>query len=141
MKPQNEMTQEEYKKLQKKLKREKWELMFARQLQAIGFTEACEDCRVMPGQYAREFRFYLPRRWRVDFVIVYKNNPLGEEHKILVEIEGGTHSRGRHTRGSGYAKDCEKYNHAALAGWQLFRFTGEMVKDGSAIKWLEENLF
>ena len=137
----NEMSKEEFDKLQKKMKREKWEIMFARQLEEIGFEEAPKDSRVMPGQYVREYRFCPSRRWRVDFLIIYKKAEWGNEYSILVEIEGGTYARGRHTRGSGYAKDCEKYNHAALAGWQVYRFTGEMIKDGSAIRWLQEHVF
>lgn len=141
MSAENEMTQAEFNKLQKKLKREKWENMFTNQLHAIGFTQAQEDSVVMPGEYAREFRFHPSRRWRVDFLIVYKHHPLGEIQKCLVEIEGATYAQGRHTRGSGFAKDCEKYNHVNLAGWDLFRFTGEMVRDGYAIKWLQDNVF
>ena len=143
---ENEMTKEEFDKQQKKIKREKHEILFAHQLEMFGFQEWGGDELTMPsGHFLREFRFHDVRRWRVDFLIALKEN-----HKyfkpmirpsILVEIEGGTHSRGRHTRGKGYAKDCEKYNHAVLNGWLLFRFTGEMVQSGEAISWLQKNIF
>lgn len=71
-----------------------------------------------------EFRFDLKRRWRFDGAL-----PV---HKIAIEIEGGLHSQGRHTRGAGYANDLEKYNAAALAGWRVFRFTYPMIRNGSA---------
>jgi hypothetical protein len=59
---------------------------------------------------------------------------------IAAEVEGGTWSRGRHTRGAGFEKDCRKYNAAALAGWRVFRFTTDMVNSEEAIHTLEEAL-
>lgn len=73
----------------------------------------------------REYRFHEDRKWRFDFA--------WPDWKIAVEIEGGTFSGGRHTRGVGFADDCRKYNCAALLGWRLFRFTTGQVKAGYAI--------
>lgn len=80
----------------------------------------------------REYPFASPRRWRADFA--------WPDCRLLVEIEGGTWSGGRHTRGAGYAKDAEKYNAAALLGWRVLRFTGEMVRDGTALAVTEQAL-
>lgn len=74
---------------------------------------------------AREFRFALPRRWRFDFA--------WPDRMLAVEIEGGIWSQGRHTRGAGFAADCEKYNLATLMGWRVLRFTGQMIEDWSAV--------
>jgi len=52
------------------------------------------------------------------------------DRKLAVEIEGGVWVRGRHTRGSGFVKDCEKYNEAALLGWTVLRLPGSLVKEG-----------
>lgn len=82
--------------------------------------------------YLMEHRFHPTRRWRFDF-----SWPL---RMIAAEIEGGTWSGGRHTRGSGYEKDCEKYNEAVRLGWSVLRFTGKMVKDGSGILLIKEML-
>lgn len=79
----------------------------------------------------REFRFDKVRRWRFDFA--YE-----KPHMIGIEVEGGTWRNGRHTRGAGYEKDCEKYNAAVLLGWRVFRFTSGMVKSGEAIRVIEE---
>lgn len=81
---------------------------------------------------AREHRFHPERRWRFDFAWPHR--------KIAAEVEGATYANGRHTRGSGFAKDCEKYNAACLLGWRVFRFTGQQVKSGQAITTIETAL-
>lgn len=80
----------------------------------------------------REFRFNPDRRWRADFA--------WPDRKLLVECEGGEHSGGRHTRGVGFTKDCEKYNTATLDGWRILRFTGSMIRSGEAIAAIREAL-
>lgn len=78
--------------------------------------------RVIDGpELTPEHRFHDTRRWRFDRAHV--------PSMVAIELEGGTYSGGRHTRGAGFAKDCEKYNAAQLAGWRVFRFTGAMVQD------------
>ena len=80
--------------------------------------------------FVREHRFHPDRRWRFDFA--------WEGLKVAVEIEGGVWSGGRHTRGSGFEADCEKYNEAARLGWAVYRFTGKMIKSGYAINLMRE---
>jgi hypothetical protein len=63
----------------------------------------------------------LKRRWRFDFC--------WPSVMVAVEIEGGGWNGGRHTRGSGFVKDCEKYNAAAFLGWTVFRATPEILDD------------
>ncbi len=77
----------------------------------------------------REYRFHPVRKWRVD--MCYPG------HSIAIEVEGGTWSGGRHTRGAGFEKDCEKYNELSLAGYSLYRFTSTMIKSGLAIETIE----
>jgi len=74
---------------------------------------------------SREYTFASPRRWKFDFA--------WWQHKVAVEIEGGSWIGGRHTRGSSFESDCEKYNEAALLGWRVLRVTPKMVEDGRAI--------
>lgn len=76
----------------------------------------------------REYQFCKGRRWRFDFA--------WPEHRIAAEVEGGIWTGGRHTRGSGFEKDCEKYNTAALLGWTVLRFTGGMVDHAVAVQTL-----
>lgn len=90
--------------------------------------------RVTPGipPPVREYRFAPPRRWRADFA--------WPDRRLLVEVEGGQWTAGRHTRGAGYAGDVEKYNTAALLGWRVLRFTAGMVETGEALTQIEEAL-
>lgn len=80
----------------------------------------------------REYRFAPPLRFRFDFAWV--------EQMLAAEVQGGTWTNGRHSRGVGYHQDCYKANIATLAGWRVFRFTAEMVKDGTAIELLKRAL-
>lgn len=80
----------------------------------------------------REYRFHEGRAWRFDFAFV--------EFRIAVEVEGGTWSGGRHTRGAGYEADTAKYNAAALDGWTVLRFTSTQVKRGEAIRTVADAL-
>jgi very-short-patch-repair endonuclease len=73
----------------------------------------------------REHRFHDKRKWRFDFA--------WPELKLAAEVEGGTWTGGRHTRGAGFEKDCEKYSVAAIQGWMVVRFTSSMISDGRAI--------
>lgn len=79
---------------------------------------------VNKGHYpepVRQFQFTPPRKWKFDLA--------WPAYRIAVELEGGVYSGGRHTRGSGFEKDCEKYNVATLQGWRLLRFTTRMLMD------------
>ena len=80
----------------------------------------------------REYRFHPVRKWRFDLA--------WPERKIAAEVEGATWTNGRHTRGSGFVADCEKYNAAALLGWTVYRFTGSMIEDGAAIETIRRAL-
>ena len=80
----------------------------------------------------REFRFHPRRKWPFDFA--------WPERRLALEVEGGTWTNGRHTRGTGFAADCEKYNEATLLGWRVLRVTGEQVMDGSALDWVRRAL-
>lgn len=82
--------------------------------------------------WVEEHRFHDTRRWRFDFA--------WPELMLALELEGGTHAGGRHVRGAGFEKDCEKYNQAACMGWLVLRATSAMVRDGRALSTLEEAL-
>ena len=79
-----------------------------------------------------EFRFHPKRKWRFDLC--------WQSQKLAVEIEGGTWSHGRHTRGKGFRLDCEKYAEALCLGWRVLRVTTDMVNDGTALGYVERIL-
>lgn len=66
-----------------------------------------------------EHRFHPVRRWRFD----YAHLPT----KTAIELEGGVYSRGRHSRGKGFIRDCEKYLNATAMGWTVCRLATGMV--------------
>jgi hypothetical protein len=95
--------------------------LFAAVITAAGLPAPC-----------REYRFAPPRRWRFDYA--------WPDYRLALEVEGGTWSGGRHVRGAGYEKDCDKYNTAALLGWTVLRVTSGMVRDGRALALVEQAL-
>jgi very-short-patch-repair endonuclease len=85
--------------------------------------------------FETEYRFDArpkPRNWRFDFAFV--------RQLIAVEVEGGVWSNGRHTRGSGFVADTEKYNQATLQGWRLLRYTPDAIESGQAVREIEQML-
>lgn len=49
--------------------------------------------------------------------------------KIIIEVNGGQWTNGRHTRGGvGYENDLTKLNIAQLHGFKIFQFTYEMLE-------------
>jgi hypothetical protein len=79
-----------------------------------------------------EFRFHPTRRWRFDYA--------WPDLMIALEQEGGAWVKGRHTRGSGFVKDCEKYGEAFALGWTVVRATPQMIDSGIAIDWIQRRL-
>lgn len=88
---------------------------------------------------AKEWTFCDDRKWRFDFVIL-SSAGWPEHGKTAIEIEGGAWSNGAHVRGKRFISDMEKYNHAALLGWRVLRFTPQQVLDGSAIAFIKRVL-
>ena len=73
-----------------------------------------------------EYKFHPDRKWKFDFAWPHA--------LIALEIEGGIWTGGRHTRGTGFLRDMDKYNAAGLLGWRVFRTTPQQVKNGQALE-------
>jgi hypothetical protein len=97
---------------------------FSAQLQLGGLA--------ISGRFTAEYRFEPTRKWRFDFA--------WPELMIAAEVEGGTWQTSRHTNPIGFERDCEKYNRASQLGWRVFRFTGDMVRDGRAFAMMSDVL-
>lgn len=77
--------------------------------------------------YQTEVLFHPTRKWRMDYA--------WPDLKIALEVHGGTHSNGRHTRGVGFANDREKMNEAQLLGWIVIEIASDNL--GQLRGWLE----
>ncbi len=89
--------------------------LFLMQVRALGLPEPVREYPAIQG-----------RRFRYDFC-------WGLE-RLLVEINGGTYTKGAHSTGGGIARDYEKSNLAQLQGWRCLSFDGKAVKSGEAVE-------
>jgi len=80
--------------------------------------------RIAKIPFEREHQFSPPRKWKFDFAL---------PGKVAIEIEGGVHTGGRHTRADGFIGDMEKYNAATKLGWKVLRYTPDQIKKGMPI--------
>jgi len=117
-------------KTRKKAKRQN--KMKGEKVVSEGEAKLASDLKALKIGFVQEFYFHPKRQWRADFHIL--------ETKILVEVEGGIWTGGRHTRGKGFIHDIEKYNAATVLGYQILRFSTEQVKSGLAVRQIERLL-
>ena len=97
------------------------ENIFASQLDAVGLTGYVREYQAIPG-----------RRYRFDFGFIREN--------LLIELNGGTFTRGGHSTGLGIRRDYEKSNLAVKYGYKLLTFDADMVKSGQALDFTERML-
>jgi hypothetical protein len=91
--------------------------MLALQMRAVG---------IPPME--RQYKFHPDRKWRFDFYV----DGWG------IEVQGGGWVRGGHNRNPiAMGRDYEKFNAAMEMGIRVLLYTGEQVKDGTAITQLE----
>ncbi|MEN8416062.1 DUF559 domain-containing protein [Acinetobacter radioresistens] len=95
-----------------------------------GEAKLASDLKALRISFEQEYKFHPKRHWKADFHMTGT--------KILVEIEGGIWTGGRHTRGKGFIHDMEKYNAATVLGYQVLRFSTEQVKSGLAVRQIEK---
>ena len=97
--------------------------LFAFQLDSAGLTGYVREYQAIPG-----------RRFRFDFAFIQP------EHRLLIEINGGTYNGGAHGRGVGINRDYEKNNLAVKFGWDVLSFDTKQVKSGEAVNFTEQIL-
>lgn len=107
------------KREQAKAKREALEMAMLQQIRAVGLDHMLH----------REFEFHPKRKWRFDFAF--------QVERVAIEVDGGVHTGGRHTRGDGFEADAEKMSTAAVYGWRVLRVTAKTIKNGQAITWVQ----
>ena len=94
------------------------------------FLNVCDSMKV--ERPVQELKFHPTRKWRFDFA--------WPDKKIALEVEGGVFTNGRHTRGSGFLNDMEKYNNAALLGWRIIRTTPQKIYSFETINTIKQIL-
>ena len=93
--------------------------LLAGQIKAAGLPEPVREAMLVPG-----------RRFRWDFAW-----PI---HRLSVEVQGGLFlPKGAHTSGVGVTRDCEKGALALLEGYRPLSVTGEQIRTGRALAWIE----
>lgn len=83
-------------------------------------------------ELVQEYRFHPKRLWRADMCCL--------EHRIIIEVEGGVYTNGRHTRSSGFLKDVEKYNTATCLGYRIIRVTPDTLLSNQTFEYIEQLL-
>jgi len=86
----------------------------------------------LPEPYT-QYKFCPTRDWLVDFA--------WPDRRVILEVEGGIYkAKSGHRSYSGITRDIEKYNMATWLGWQVYRVTPVMVKNGDALNLIEKVL-
>ncbi len=121
------------------------EEILAAQMELIGLPEPVREYRfasihVGLGVGIRErLREGGLKDWRFDFA--------WPELMLAVEVEGitsfgrnknGSMRLGRHQTGKGMEEDLRKYDKAINLGWNVYRCSGAMIKDGVAFNTIEK---
>lgn len=106
---------EQIRRLKAQVEREKWELTLAQHIEAMRLPKPVRQYQFIPG-----------RRFRADFA--------WPDLMLIVEVDGGIHTNGRHNRGTGFEKDRIRDGLALEAGWIVYRCTPDMVAKGMAVE-------
>ena len=83
-------------------------------------------CRSMKiAEPIPEYRFHPQRKWRADYC--------WPAHMLMLEVNGGVWTQGRHTRGQGAIDDMAKLSEAAILGYRVLYCTPEQMHNGIAL--------
>lgn len=107
------------KKLTKQTNNSKYEDQMAIQIKQVGLP--------IPE---RQYKWHPDRKFSADFAY--------PAIKLLIEIDGAIWVKGGHSSGTGITRDRIKDAEALIQGWKVLRVTSDMVKDGTAIGYLEQ---
>ena len=97
-----------------------WQSKFPKLILQREFSDITKWEEDFQERYSRSKR---SKRYRLDFAHPFSCTG--------IEIQGGVYNRGRHVTGSGYERDCRKYNLAFASGWTIFLLTAQMAKDAT----------
>ena len=77
-------------------------------------TQALKDSKL---PYVTEYKFSKDRKYRFDWAIITTHCKIG------IEYDGLMSAKSRHITITGFSKDQEKFNLAALEGWIVLRYS------------------
>lgn len=86
--------------------------------------------------FERQFRIHPNRKFMADFFFPRVKG----SSALVVEVDGGIWTGGRHVTGRGVESDCEKSSLIAAMPARLMRVTPNLVRNGKALKWILEAL-
>lgn len=72
-----------------------------------------------------QFAKHIGRRWAADYCW-----PL---HKLILEVQGGIWTQGRHVRGAALIAEYEKLSEAAILGYRVLLCTPDELRNGVAM--------
>jgi len=76
----------------------------------------------------RQYAAIPGRRHRFDFA--------WPNFKLLLDVQGGIFTKGKHGRGAGIMQDQEKLNLATIEGWHVMHVSVRHIDEGTAVQWL-----
>lgn len=59
---------------------------------------------------------------------------------FAVEVEGITPQGGRHQNIKGFRQDLEKYHHAMVNGWTIYRTGRELIRSGQSVRFIHQKV-
>lgn len=62
------------------------------------------------------------------------------DRHLLLEIQGGVFTGGKHGRGAGIIKDQEKLNLATIHGYRVLQVSAPHLRSGQALAWVKQAL-
>lgn len=105
--------------------------------EALGYAEIPFVRQFYFAKHLRRKTTGRPYMYRADFLIRRgEDDPTG----IIVEVQGGTWTGGRHTLGKGYDEDRFKAALAQRIGYVYIEVTASMIRDGVALTLIESAL-
>ena len=105
------------------------EATLALQLRAVGIY------------HETQYHWHSERKFRSDFAVwgetTYGGMPIGKP--LLVEVDGAKRGKpGAHQRVDGIDYDCRRAAEALCEGYTMFRVSSGMVRDGTALAYIEK---
>jgi hypothetical protein len=104
-------------------------------LRRKAFKQLCKE-QGLPEPIA-EYMFaneVMDRKWRADYY--FERNGV----QVILEVEGGVWTKGRHTRPKGFLRDMEKYNAMSRLGIFLLRTTPKDLLTVKTTQMIEQTL-